>query len=207
MSEPEKPLTGLVLQALGVESRAEFDAWQRAAHAATDATRAAMGEWQQFVVRMQDERGDPIRDFQVELFTRGDSDDRRVLDFDVDVHAYRADPSLRCFHVSHDRLRKGWGERVPDLWVRLIASSGTELVGYHGVSSERIRADGTGMNREGAWDAEIAPPKTFGDHGVKLFHPFTTTFVEVTLNRDPITFDEDPNRVRGFGAEWFQRRG
>jgi hypothetical protein len=91
---------------------------------------------------------------------------------------------------------------VPNLWVRLIASSGTELVGYHGVKSERIWADGTGMNRDGVWDAEIELPKTFGDHEVKLFYPFTTTFVEVTLNRDPMPFDEDPNRVCGFGPDW-----
>jgi hypothetical protein len=31
-----------------------------------------------------------------------------------------------------------------------------------------------------------------------LFHPFTTTFVEVRLNRDPMPFGQQRNRVTYF---------
>ncbi|MFC7538759.1 hypothetical protein ACFQU2_03880 [Siccirubricoccus deserti] len=150
VSEPDGPLVDLVLRALSVEEPDEFDKWQEAADAATKEARAKLERWQQFVVRVMDERQDPVRDFHIELFTRGADGDRRAIDFDADVHLYRADPSFRCFHISHDRLLKDWGGVVPDnLWVRLIASSGSELVGFHGVNSSRIREDGTGMDPEG----------------------------------------------------------
>jgi pimeloyl-ACP methyl ester carboxylesterase len=202
VSEPDGPLVDLVLGALSVDGPGEFEAWQDAARAATKGAMDRLERWQQFVVRVVDERGDPVPDYHIELFTKDADGDRRAVDFDVDVHLYRADPSLRCFHVSHDRLLEGWKGEVPKLWVRLIASSGSELVGYHGVDSKRIRADGTGMDPEGVWDAELPLPETFGEHGVKLFHPFTTTFVEVTVNRDPMPFATDPNRVCVFGLDW-----
>ena len=47
---------------------------------------------------------------------------------------------------------------------------------------------------EDVWDAQIAP-ETFNDAGVTLFYPFTTTFDELRLNREPMPFGMIKNRI------------
>lgn len=158
--------------------------------------------WQRFVVRVTDERGDSVPDHHTELFTRGPGADRRAVDFDADAHAYRADPGFRCFHVSRGKPLKDRGGAVPDLRVRLVASSGSGLVGRYGIDNNPVRADGTGMDPEGARDAGLPLPGTSGDQGVRLFRPFTTTSVEVALNRDPMPSATGPNRVCVSGLDW-----
>ena len=51
------------------------------------------------------------------------------------------------------------------------------------------------MNEEGVWDAQIELPRTFNDARVTLFYPFTTTFVELKLNRDPMPFGVIKNKI------------
>ncbi len=71
-------------------------------------------------------------------------------------------------------------------------------MGYHGVGSERLKPDGTAMNDEGIWDAKIELPLEFNDAHVKLFAPFTTTLVELKLNRDPMPFGQLKNKICRF---------
>ena len=88
-----------------------------------------------------DERGDPVRDFNVQFFTR----DKKAKDDDLEefvlaVHTYTTDPSYRCFHVNLSDLKPE--DINPDkhrLWMRIRASTGSQLVGYqgYGVVSER----------------------------------------------------------------------
>ena len=49
-------------------------------------------------MRAVDERGDPIPDYNLQLFKRGAgaSGDNNIHQFDLDVHTYGGDPSLRC---------------------------------------------------------------------------------------------------------------
>ncbi|MBU8539216.1 esterase/lipase family protein [Falsiroseomonas tokyonensis] len=195
LSAPDGTLRDLVLAALRVEDDTAFKAWHATAEVETKAARNGMDEYQQFVVRVQDERGDPVSDYFIELFSMQQGAKQRI-DFDLDVHAYRADPSLRCFHINLTRLYADFpGGAVPELWVRIIASSGSELVGYHGLNSERVTGDPEARTAGGVWDAEVKLPEEFGKQGTKLFWPFTTTFLEVRLNRDPMPFGAVPNKV------------
>jgi pimeloyl-ACP methyl ester carboxylesterase len=198
IGEPDGLVLDLVLSALRVTDASGFDAWLEGAKSATAATMehlAASGDvWQQFVVRAVDERGDPITDYYVELFTE-DGPLSKGIDFDLNVHAYTADPSLRCFHVNLDKLRQSFPDRqFGPLRVRVIASSGSRLVGYHGLHSERVTPD-LMPNPGGVWDAVVDLPATFGRAGLRLFFPFTTTFVELRLNRDPMPFGTGRNEV------------
>ena len=181
LSDPGRDLADLVDEALRVSTAAEFTAWIEGATARTRATRGRMEEWQQFVVRVTDERGDPVPDYNIQLFSRtaGSGADHGVHQFDVDVHTYRGDTSLRCFHVklgdlSYDKLR--------NLWIRVIASSGSSLVGYHGFGSEAPAA----APRDGKWDASLDISSLPDDTGIKFFYPFTTTLIELKLNREPL---------------------
>jgi hypothetical protein len=175
----------MVHAALQVENEADFNAWNTSALARTRTARQAVEQWQQFVMHATDERGDPIRDFYIELFTRDERGRPQELEgLEMDVHAYSADPSFRCFHVNLSALQQ---QALANLWMRAIASSGSQLVGYHGFGSEKANEDLTECNPEGKWDAELNISALLAeDAEMRLFFPFTTTLIELKFNREPL---------------------
>ena len=102
-----------------------------------------------------------------------------------DVHRNRRDPSVRAFHV---RLRDVRRSTIAGLRLRIVARSGSSAVGYRGIG----RAEGAG------WDGGIDLTAAWPDGGVQLFWPFTTTLLEVVLDREPLPF-EGENRVVRIG--------
>ena len=170
LRKPGDAVVDLVARALEVDSEAEYSAWYKAANRATSAPR---DKWQQFVVHAVDERDDPITDYNVQLFTRtARGRESEVTPFDMKVHTYRADSSLRCFHVN---LSKIGVEKLENLWLRVMASSGSQIVGYQGFGTD-----------DGKWDAELDISSLIDDVGVRFFYPFTTTLVEIRMNREPL---------------------
>lgn len=201
VSEPTEELVDLVVSALQVRDQNGFESWTSDARGKTAKASEDLekrGEvWQQFVVRAMDERGDPISDFHMELFTKDSKGVAEDLEeFDLEVHAYSTDKSYRCFHVNVPRLKEALQERAGHtLWVRIIASSGSALVGYHGVGSDKFTPDATVMNQDGVWDAQLELPGLDDE----LFNrPFTTTFAEIVLNRDPTPFGQVANDICAF---------
>ena len=195
LSDPPPDLVEMVDGALRVTSGPGLEQWKADARRRTRAAREKMDEWQQFVFRTIDERGDPVRDYNIQLFSRGARNSVRELrDFDLSVHPYAADPSLRCFHVNLTRLKRA---RLPNLWMRVIASSGSQLVGYHGFGSEKVLVAADRRDAAGKWDGELDLSELLGDAEVKFFYPFTTTLVEVRLNREPLPL-EGRNEVAWF---------
>ena len=184
LTDPGDDLAELVDDALQVSSEPTFKQWIVDATRRTQKARAKIDEWQQFVVRALDERGDPITDYNIQLFRRGTNapGDTGIHEFDLDVHTYKGDPSLRCFHVKLSDLDY---KKLPNLWVRVIASSGSQLVGYQGYGSEKL-PDSPALNREAKWDATLDISSLPTDTGIKFFYPFTTTLIELRLNREPL---------------------
>lgn len=180
LRRPSEPLVEMVLDALEVDSAEAHAGWLDAAREATREARGRMRRWQQLVIRVVDERGDPVPDWNMRL-QREHGGPRGIAEFDLDVHVYRRDPSYRCFHVDLDRLGDA---DIAGLRVRLIASTGTRLVAYHGIGSERVAADGR-PNPRGKWDATIDLAETIGAD-TRFFFPFTTTLVEMCMNREPM---------------------
>jgi hypothetical protein len=137
-----------------------------------------MEGWQQFVVHARDERGDPVTDYLIEVLRKEDQDWVKFEEMYTDVHAYAADPSFRCFHI---RLPEGISSNSIPLRVRIHASTGTELITYQGygstvqinlqADSEPVELDITGLGKDGK---------------DSLFHPFTTTMIDIVLNREPM---------------------
>jgi pimeloyl-ACP methyl ester carboxylesterase len=182
LSDPGDLLPDLVDSAFQVSSTAGFTQWIDDATERTQKSRDKMEEWQQFVIRALDERGDPVPDYNVQLFRRTTgASDGGIHEFDLDVHTYKADSSLRCFHV---RLADLDYEKMSNLWVRVIASSGSQLVGYHGFGSEKSVEAPSGS--DGKWDAALNISSLVDDTGIKFFYPFTTTLIELRLNREPL---------------------
>ena len=184
LSEPGEELADMVDEALQVSSAASFTQWIDDATKRTQRARAKMDEWQQFVVRVVDERGDAVPDYNIQLFRRGTGTGPRdsIHQFDVDVHTYKSDSSLRCFHV---RLADLDYKKLPNLWIRVIASSGSQLVGYQGFGSEKA-TETPAVQGEGKWDATLDLSSLADDTGIKFFYPFTTTLIELKLNREPL---------------------
>jgi hypothetical protein len=136
--------------------------------------------WQQFVVHARDERGDGVSDYVIEVLKRNDQGGWEPFDeMSTDVHAYQADPSFRCFHV---RLPQGLSSGDVQLRVRIHASTGTELMAYQGYGSEAKQLTATSEPVE--LDIETKGQGT-------LFFPFTTTLIEIVLNREPLPFDAE----------------
>lgn len=184
LSNPGEDAIDLVDRALQVASAADFSTWIEDATASTQPTRANMDEWQQFVVHAVDERGDGIADYNLQLrgLERG-STEKKVREFATDVHVYRSDSSFRCFHVNLSKLQPA---NLDELSIRVIASSGSQLVGYTGFGTDKVGDTSSGTSREGKWDGSLDLSSLLGDAKVKFFYPFTTTLVELKLNREPL---------------------
>jgi len=186
LTDPEPDLVELVGKALGVTDATSLERWKAASAPVSDAGARNVTPWQQFIVHAVDERGDPITDFHVEVFEIDDKGDPCPLDaFELDVHQYSSDSSFRCFHVNLNDL---FGSRKQKkLFLRAIASSGSNLVGYHGFGSYPDDRDLLEIQPNGRWDAEIdITPMLADDARARFFFPFTTTLVELQFNREPL---------------------
>lgn len=191
LMEPEDDLVDIIADFLQVSSEDEYDDWvQQTKIWNTDALQQMTHDkdgpfdgWQQFVLHVIDEYGEPVPDYAVDLYSadptglEGDALTAiEVTNFDLDVHTYKADASFRCFHVRLPLNSTGNG--VGALWLRLAASSGTDLITYQGYTpaSKSITAE----------SPVILNISHLGSGDDALFCPFTTTLVEIQLNREPL---------------------
>lgn len=181
LRSPSDALVERVVSALEVNGEDAYLRWREEAMRWSKPARDRIAQWQQFVIRVTDERGDPVVDYNLQLLTK---DEDRLRPFDADVHAYSGDPSFRCFHVNLSKLSLG---RRREMRVRLMASSGTQRVGYYGVGTDKVSLVNqvATYDRSGVWDAQFALPTQVSDD-VSFFYPFTTTLVEVVINREPL---------------------
>lgn len=193
LQEPQDDLAGHIVNFLNVSSDEQYKAWVDGVTAWNAPALERMRQdkngshdgWQQFVIHVVDEYGDPIPDYVVDLFKRDprglqgqDLAGAELEEFDLDVHSYLADQSFRCFHVRipENASKDGVGE----LWLRLTASSGTELIAYQGYTE-----GSTTITEESPVFLDISH---LGGGTDSLFCPFTTTLVEIKLNREPLPF-------------------
>jgi hypothetical protein len=239
MSAPTPELVEFVMTGLEVGSAADYTRWRQTAYEHSThvyETTATLEKWQQLIIRVIDERGEPVPDYFVEFIVKlpGESTWQPFQDvfpkFRTHVHVYKHDPSLRCFHLNldsawtADATRKYEGE---PLGIRVIASSGTDLVGYYGyvdpgidvpksnvpksassasttaspADDYLIDVDDLGLppslkasHVEGVWDGVIDLSSLNKD--VTFFYPFTTTLVEIRLNREPLPLAGVNNLVK-----------
>ena len=175
LSKPTPDLERLFLAALAVNDEATYKSWVRSAADVSDPVKAKVKPYQHFVTRVVDERGDGVADYFLDLFTRDASGKEKSLSkqANLDIHAYKADPSYRSIHVDLNRLKD---EMRSEIRLRLITHTGTNYARYVGYQAE---TDASGP----AWSAEIALPSSTTELGRSFFCPFSTTLVEIVLNR------------------------
>lgn len=186
IEDPSEELVNLVIDALKVDSDIAYQKWMSDAMAATEPTYRQMQKWQQFVVHARDERGDPITDYNLQLYRvpkgkNADNEDHWEP-VKIDVHAYGADNSYRCFHVNLEDLTD---DRLQNLRLEFMASTGTELLGYLEYVPEGEDAD-LSIYAQGQPTFTMDLTPLVNDSTVKFFYPFTTTLIEIVLNREPL---------------------
>jgi hypothetical protein len=195
MSEPPPGLVDLVVKALKVDSLDAFNKFHevdvRATQEVIDGWAQIKGDpWQQFVVHARDNHGHPIVDYSLSVVTIGDNgaavtdENGRAIEFaefEEDVHPFAADLSYRCFHVRLRELYKAAAGKK--LGVRIVASTGTDMVGYLGYGSNCTTEVSPQI---GPVDLDISDFQQEVPGRPSLFCPFTTTLVEIILNREPM---------------------
>ncbi len=192
LESPSNLLIEMVSKALQVTSFDEYSKWVTYATAATKDALSRMGKWQQFLVHARDERGDPITDYNLQLQTRKPGAKKSDWSLvKVDVHSYAADNSYRCFHINLDDI-PGFGNQ--ELQVEFIASSGTKLLGYFKYIEDGPTAIIPGPD-DPTFTMDLTP--LFKNADINFFYPFTTTLIEIILNREPLPL-RDKNQIAGF---------
>jgi hypothetical protein len=184
LSNPPAELQDLVVSAFektapGTDTDSGYRAWLEAADAG-GRFRRLREQYQQFIIHAVDGRGDPITDYNIQLY-RVDGGEHRVVEFDVEVDVYSADASYRCFHVDVADLVPEQGRPAPGLSIRIIASSGTPYVGYIGHGFEE-------QVEPGSWDASLRLEGAVLDE-IKFFRPYTTTLIRLYLERQVLPSD------------------
>ncbi len=188
LSDPVPELIELVVDALtmtdpetapGGNPAAGYAAWLAKADAKTRFERLPQ-QYQQFVIHAVDERGDPITDYNLQLY-RSDGTQARIEQFDADVDVYSGDASYRCFHVDVAALLPQAGQPPPRLTINIVASSGTTYVAYLGYGYEE-------QTEPGSWDASLefdgAALAAF-----EFFRPYTTTMIRLYIERQVLPLD------------------
>ena len=182
LSNPVGELVDLVVDAFnatdpayapGGDPTAGYAAWLARADAAGRFKRLTE-QYQQFIVHAVDERGDPITDYNLQLY-RSDGAGARIDEFDADVDVYSDDGSYRCFHVDVAKLMPEEGQPALGLTINIVASSGTTYVAYLGYGYEQ-------QTEPGSWDASLE----FGGAAlakIEFFRPYTTTMIRLYLER------------------------
>ena len=187
MSVPPQGLIDLVLEALNVNSKDDFDKFHNTTVANSDVVAKGRAKqkgntWQQFVVHAVDNHGTPITDYSIEILAKSADGKSEVSlsSFEADVHPYAADNSFRCFHVRLDGLaEKLQGKRLA---VRIIANTGTKLVGYQGYCAGKAQD----ASPEVGIELDLSSYDGSNTNNPTLFYPYTTTLIEIILNRVPL---------------------
>jgi pimeloyl-ACP methyl ester carboxylesterase len=182
LSNPPGELQDLVIAAFDMtaadrDTDAGYHAWLASADA-EGRFKKLPEKYQQFIIHAVDERGDPITDYNLQLF-RGDG--VQIAEFDAEVDVYGSDPSYRCFHVDVADLVPQQGRVSPGLTIRIIASSGTPYVGYIGHGYEE-------QIEPGSWDASLHFDGAALDQ-IAFFRPYTTTLIRLYLERQVLPPD------------------
>jgi len=149
--------------------------------------------WQQFIMHVKDGHGDGVTDYNVQLFVGDDLQESDQPDYPrvpLIVDTYSGDNSYRCFYVrlSKDMLNVGTDGYPTKVWMELIASSGTSYLEYEAynnadpgdtnATATKLKPELEGMN---AVKLDLTRPGS----DAKLFFPYTTTLIEIVLEREP----------------------
>lgn len=146
--------------------------------------------WQQLVVHVIDDHGDGVKDYNLQLFMGHSLDDSNKPGYPsipLIVDTYSSDNSYRCFYVrlSQDMLDINSPEsKYSKLWLELIASSGSKLIEYEAYTDNSGDAHSLTIDHNGGSPVKL-DLTGLATEGQKLLYPYTTTLLEIFVEREP----------------------
>lgn len=185
------PLVDLVSSALDVATAPDFTDWNKKAIAMADQARKARtapDHWQQLVIRVVDERGDGVEDWTMSLQKKLKNKDKYQAVRIDDLHPYQKDRSYRCLHINLTAGKLDSPEQIAEieeLELQLSMSTNSDYLLYlaqrqNGEKSETKAVTGLSELR-----VSLTPYLNPPEGEFRLLMPYTTTFVEFRINRNP----------------------
>jgi hypothetical protein len=200
IANPKPEVVSLVHDFLGIVNKDAYEAWEERALKFGEPSKAKMDKsddvedgagWQQLWIHMVDDHGDGVTDYNIQVYygdELSESDDPEKESVKVIADTYTSDNSYRCFyiHLTEEMLRLKTDNKK--MWLELIASSGSELIEYEaytGSANDPLRlaidTHNPAANKPVKMDITDL---TVG--GASLFYPYTTTLLEVFVEREPM---------------------
>jgi hypothetical protein len=140
---------------------------------------------------MVDDHGDGVTDYNIQLYygdSLTESDDPEKESVKLIADTYSSDSSYRCFyfHLTQEMLELQANKKK--MWMELIASSGSELIEYEAYTGS---ADDPLRLAIDSQDPTVNKPvkmdiTALTEGGESLFYPYTTTLLEVFVEREPM---------------------
>jgi len=202
ISDPDPNVRDFIIRFLHIADADTYKSWEAAALNFGQAALDKMNEesrvgdsggagWQQIVIHMVDDHGDGVSDFNFQLFIGDDpsqSDNPSYPSVPLIADSFSVDTSYRCFYIriSPEMLNLNADGKPPKkMWIELIASSGSTLIHY-----EAYNGDDPNAPQSLTIDKPGVPPVKFDitalAQGATLLYPYTTTLIEVFVEREPM---------------------
>ena len=206
VSDPDPGVVALMSGFFNVTSETMYEEWEKDALAfgadslaKMDAASSSDGfegaGWQQLVVHAIDDHGDPITDYNLQIYlgeSLDQSDDATFPSVPLIPSTYSGDNSYRCFYIrlSKDMLALNTsGGSQKKMWLELIASSGSALIEYEAYTGEAVGAQRLTIDHLGGKPVKLdITDLAQGDE--TLLYPYTTTLLEIFIEREPLPLDD-----------------
>lgn len=200
IAEPKPEAVSLVRDFFGIMSKDAYDAWEARALAFGAPSKAKMDKsddlangagWQQLWIHMVDNHGDGVTDYNIQVFYGDDlmeSDNPEKESVKIIADTYTSDNSYRCFYIHLTQEMLDLWTNNKKMWLELIASSGSDLIEYEAYTGSandplRLTIDSHNPAENKPVKMDITP---LTEGGASLFYPYTTTLLEVFVEREPM---------------------
>jgi len=200
VSDPDPTVVQFVHEFLGIKDAAGYQDWEKRAQAFGSPSQDVMntadntpngGGWQQFAIRMVDDHGDGVTDYNLQIFygdALAQSDDPEFPSVPLIADTYTTDSSYRCFYIHLTKEMLNLKDSGKKMWVELIASSGSKLIEYEAYTGsaddpQRLAIDSHDPSDNQPVKMDITALS--GGSG-SLFYPYTTTMLEIFVEREPM---------------------
>ncbi len=200
IANPKPQVVSLVHDFFGIANKEEYDAWQTRALAFGVPSKAKMDKsedeadgagWQQLWIHMVDDHGDGVTDYNIQLYfgdALTESDDPEKESVKLIADTYSSDSSYRCFYIHLAQEMLDLKANNKKMWMELIASSGSELIEYEaytGSANDPLRLAIDSHNPAANKPVKMDITELTAG-GASLFYPYTTTLLEVFVEREPM---------------------
>ena len=207
IADPKPEVVSLVHDFFGIKNKDEYDAWEAGALAFGAPSQAKMDTsdevtngagWQQLWIHMVDDHGDGVTDYNIQLYhgsELAESDDPEKESVKLIADTYSSDSSYRCFYIHLTQEMLALKANNKKMWMELIASSGSaliEYIAYTGSADDplRLAIDSHDSTANKPVKMDIT---ALTEGGASLFYPYTTTLLEVFVQREPMPLGEVSN--------------